>query len=478
MRTIENSDLFRFPRVSSFSGCPSSVTLQDFEIRLDTYRSNLQEKELLPAVNQSTQTPPAEDAPGKANQGGKDVFEKRSMERCQELLGQSLKELRVHYNMQMRVNLAEVEALYDGKMKNLQEALDHSSNLGTFAFDLVRMAKTTIDEKNDRIRELEGINSELRVAIAALNDRIYHLKELVDAEVAKSVPEDIFRAWEREVNRQREVAGQEREQIASVVVADAAAPVTVPAPVADPITAPAAAELEAVSVPVNGPDSAPVADPIVAPASAAVADLGAVSVPVYDVSLPVNGAVYDSVTPVSVPSSSPSPIHEECNNNNNEVAIEDSNETDPLPNVSIPKGILEEYVGKGLKRKLHNMEEGQRDEANGPKEKYNFTLEVCPEGKYIKVLNGGGTEVQMRGWVLVHSSEGYQTKYKFSRNTNLKPFTEVTVWSMDSREADRLLISNHFLRDKKWIIAEAMKTELFDANRECVAVSVRGELRP
>lgn len=455
-----------------------NVNLQDFQIRLDSFRNNLQMNEETPAVEQVSQTTPPGPASSKPGRGI-DAFEKRSMERCQELFGNSLKELRSHYNIQMRVNLAELEALYDGKVKNLQGALEQSTGLGNFAFDLVRGAKTTIDEKNDRIKELEGIVSEQHVTIATLNVRIHQLKDLLNAEVAKTVPEDIYRAWE--ANRQKGGPVQEKEKEINSAVVAGADPVPVAGPTLDPVLV-EGSDPVSVSVPVYDPISAPVS-----PRSTGETLTAAIAEECNNdvtIELPGETVVMPSVDlidlvsesgsapvlpPVSVPSTSVEetsavPMEEERNNNDT-IGVPDQN----IPNVLIPTALLEEMVG--VKRKISQVEE----ETNGT-EKYDFHLEVCPVGKFIKVINRGGTEVQIRGWLLVHSSADCQTKYKFSRNTNLKPFTEVIVWSMDCREPDRMLISNHFLREKKWIIADSMKTELFDANRELVASSVRGEL--
>lgn len=126
----------------------------------------------------------------------------RLTEQYEEKLRESLQELRDHYEQQMRANRDEVDGLYDSKIKNLQNALNSSSNQAAAAYEEMRLTKTKIDNLNGRIRELEGNNSSLEGTIASLHNRIRDMEALVDAERQRH--SELVRGLEVELMRLRE----------------------------------------------------------------------------------------------------------------------------------------------------------------------------------------------------------------------------------------------------------------------------------
>lgn len=78
---------------------------------------------------------------------------------------ESLQELREQYEAQMRSNREEIEALYENKIKNLQQHANRNSGAAMMAVEELRQTRTKIDVLNEKIIELESANNTLNCKI-------------------------------------------------------------------------------------------------------------------------------------------------------------------------------------------------------------------------------------------------------------------------------------------------------------------------
>lgn len=78
---------------------------------------------------------------------------------------ESLQELREQYEAQMRSNREEIEALYENKIKNLQQHANRNSGAATMAVEELRQTRAKIDVLNEKIIELESANNTLNCKI-------------------------------------------------------------------------------------------------------------------------------------------------------------------------------------------------------------------------------------------------------------------------------------------------------------------------
>lgn len=183
--------------------------------QLDTLRKNLEEETLSRIDLENTLQSLREELSFKDGMHQQELHETRSRrqielseidgrltEQYEEKLRESLQELRDHYEQQMRANRDEVDGLYDSKIKNLQNALNASTNQAATAYEEMRLTKTTIDGLNGRIRELEGSNSSLQGTISSLQNRIRDMEALLDAE--RSRHSDIVARLENDLMRLRD----------------------------------------------------------------------------------------------------------------------------------------------------------------------------------------------------------------------------------------------------------------------------------
>ncbi|CAB3240964.1 unnamed protein product [Arctia plantaginis] len=118
-------------------------------------------------------------------------------------LQQSLQELREQQEANIKANRDEIEALYENKMKNLQNASHRNSTAANVAVEELRTMRTRIDSLNATLNELENKN-------AALSNRCRELERQLESERARHA-EDLA-SLEQELARLRdEMAAQLRE---------------------------------------------------------------------------------------------------------------------------------------------------------------------------------------------------------------------------------------------------------------------------
>lgn len=86
----------------------------------------------------------------------------RLAEQYEAKLQQSLRELREQYEAQIRANREEVDALWDAKLKNIQNDSARSSRAAGAAFDELRSVRSQINGFHTRINELEAENANLK----------------------------------------------------------------------------------------------------------------------------------------------------------------------------------------------------------------------------------------------------------------------------------------------------------------------------
>lgn len=85
-------------------------------------------------------------------------------------LQQSLQELRDQYEAQMRENREKIELLYDNEIQNLKAAAARAAQGSQHATEEVRLMRTKIDTLNNKLQDLESINTGLNVSSKRQND--------------------------------------------------------------------------------------------------------------------------------------------------------------------------------------------------------------------------------------------------------------------------------------------------------------------
>ncbi|XP_056639652.1 lamin Dm0-like [Diorhabda sublineata] len=119
----------------------------------------------------------------------------RLAEKYEAKLQDALQDLRDQYESQMANNRAEIELLYEQKIKNLQNANDRHQSASSGALDELRQTRSRLDTLTSRITDLENQN-------AGLAARARDLEKLLENERMRHV-EDLA-LLERELNRLRE----------------------------------------------------------------------------------------------------------------------------------------------------------------------------------------------------------------------------------------------------------------------------------
>lgn len=99
-------------------------------------------------------------------------------------------------------------------------------------------------------------------------------------------------------------------------------------------------------------------------------------------------------------------------------------------------------------------------------------VEVDPEGKFVKLHNKSGKEVQIGGWSLIRKVGGNETVFKFHRSLKVDGGAFVTVWSSDLGK-DHEPPSTIVMKGQKWFAGDNMTTHLLNADGEEVAASER-----
>lgn len=86
----------------------------------------------------------------------------RLAEQYEAKLQQSLRELREQYEGQIRANREEVDALWDAKLKNVQNEASRSARAAGAAFDELRIARSQVNGIQSKINDLEAENATLK----------------------------------------------------------------------------------------------------------------------------------------------------------------------------------------------------------------------------------------------------------------------------------------------------------------------------
>lgn len=115
----------------------------------------------------------------------------RLAEQYEAKLQQSLQELRDQYEAQMRANRDEIELLFDGKIKNIQNASQRDRQTAAAALEEIRISRSRVDGLQSKINDLESLNS-------GLNARIRDLEQLLDLERSRRADDEAELARLRE----------------------------------------------------------------------------------------------------------------------------------------------------------------------------------------------------------------------------------------------------------------------------------------
>lgn len=82
--------------------------------------------------------------------------------------------------------------------------------------------------------------------------------------------------------------------------------------------------------------------------------------------------------------------------------------------------------------------------------KHNLEIQhSCPDGKFVSIVNNGGSEIAIGGWQLKRVVGENETVFKFRRSSVIEPKGTVTVWSANA-EAQHEAPANIVMR-KNWI---------------------------
>lgn len=115
----------------------------------------------------------------------------RLSEQYEAKLQEALQDLREQYESQMGSNRAEIELLYEQKIKNLQQAASRNGSSAATAIDELRQTRTRIDSLTSRISDLESSNNALSARNRDLekqieSERQRHAEDLASLEAELS----------------------------------------------------------------------------------------------------------------------------------------------------------------------------------------------------------------------------------------------------------------------------------------------------
>ncbi|GLV38448.1 Lamin [Carabus blaptoides fortunei] len=127
----------------------------------------------------------------------------RLSEQYEQKLQQALQDLRDQYESQIGNNRAEIETLYENKIKNLQNAASRNSGNAANAIEELRQTRIRIDSLSGRIAELESTN-------ASLTNRNRDLEKMLESERQRHV-EDLA-LLEAELSRLRDDMAQQLQE--------------------------------------------------------------------------------------------------------------------------------------------------------------------------------------------------------------------------------------------------------------------------
>lgn len=134
-------------------------------------------------------------------------------------------------------------------------------------------------------------------------------------------------------------------------------------------------------------------------------------------------------------------------------------------------------VRGGAKRKRTLLEESQEasmsdysisSSAKGEVE----VLDVCPDGKFVKIHNKSNKEISLSGWQVVRKAGELETIFKFHRTVKLDPNATITIWSSDTGK-EHEPPTNLVMKGQKWFVTDNMVTLILNNSGEEVATSER-----
>ncbi|TDG46307.1 hypothetical protein AWZ03_007278 [Drosophila navojoa] len=118
-------------------------------------------------------------------------------------LQQSLQELRNQYEDQMRCNRDDIEALYEAKIRSLQEAAARTHSSTHKSIEELRNSRIRIDGLNAKLNDMETANAMLNTRIRELEQQLDHERERHANDIAM---------YDKELNRLREEMAQQLQE--------------------------------------------------------------------------------------------------------------------------------------------------------------------------------------------------------------------------------------------------------------------------
>nr|CAD7453063.1 unnamed protein product [Timema tahoe] len=132
---------------------------------------------------------------------------------------------------------------------------------------------------------------------------------------------------------------------------------------------------------------------------------------------------------------------------------------------------------RGAKRKRTTLEESASLSESNYRVSSKATgdieiIEVCSEGKFVKLHNKGNKEIVLSGWQIHRVAGEEETIFKFHRSVKMEPDVTITVWSSDAGQTHEPP-TNIVMKSQRWFVADNMTTTLINSSAEEVARSER-----
>nr|CAD7589359.1 unnamed protein product [Timema genevievae] len=134
---------------------------------------------------------------------------------------------------------------------------------------------------------------------------------------------------------------------------------------------------------------------------------------------------------------------------------------------------------RGAKRKRTTLEESASLSESNYRVSSKATgdieiIEVCSEGKFVKLHNKGNKEIVLSGWQIHRVAGEEETIFKFHRSVKMEPDVTITVWSSDAGQTHEPP-TNIVMKSQRWFVADNMTTTLINSSAELAVDDSKSE---
>lgn len=158
----------------------------------------------------------------------------------------------------------------------------------------------------------------------------------------------------------------------------------------------------------------------------------------------------------------------------NRLRINASHESD-TSNSSFP-GVIQPTIRRAIKRRrLGHFSLGgifqtvKKFACTGDSTDVIAIQEIDADGKFIKITNGSDLMKSIGGWTLVCTGGEREVTFKFRQAQIIEAHEAITVWSNNAEMEQLDGVKNIQMKNQIWPAADAMRAELFNANKESIA---------